>query len=173
MGVQFICKAALYGNVLAQNKVGEFYYHGEHVEKDYETAKFWLELSSQQNDDSKNLLQNPEFLNINALDQDAAISKLKSDFNLDLDIDNSVTSLELSESENQEDKKGKDEAALTIKSCLVCILMFYAGYQLKENDWSITGWVLMIFSALAMLGLIFCPEDKSSTSKSQEDNNKR
>lgn len=172
-GVQFICKAALYGNVLAQNKVGEFYYHGEHVEKDYETAKFWLELSSQQNDDSKNLLQNPEFLNINALDQDAAISKLKSDFNLDLDIDNSVTSLELSESENQEDKKGKDEATLTIKSCLVCILMFYAGYQLKENDWSITGWVLMIFSALAMLGLIFCPEDKSSTSKSQEDNNKR
>lgn len=170
-GVQFICRAALTGNLLAQNKIGEFYYHGENVEKDYAAAKFWLQLSSKQNEDNKILLENSELLDIVSLEQDAAISKLKSDFNLN--IDNSVTYLELSESENQENQKGKDETTLTIKSCLVCILIFYAGYQLKENDWSITGWVLMIFSALAILGLIFCPEDKSSTSKSQEDNNKR
>lgn len=169
-GVQFICKAALSGNVLAQNKVGEFYYHGEHVEKDYKTSKFWLELSANKNDNSKNLLQNSELLNIDALDQDSAISKLKSDFNLD--IDKAVTSLELLEQEEPEDKgKEVEEPSTTTKliEYLLCIIIFYGGYSLKENDWSITGWILMILSAMYFLGCIFPPEEKTDTSKSQED----
>lgn len=162
-GNQFICKAALTGSALAQNTIGKFYYHGENVEKDYSAAKFWLEISSKQNNDSKDLLQNSEFLKINTLDQDAAISKLKTDFHLKY-TDKLEISLEL--------PKEKPSIITEIMGYLFCIFIFYVGYSLKENDWSITGWILMILSGTLLLSSIFALIRRINTSESQhEDKN--